>query len=189
MSSEFPAVAKGLPIYEFVRSHLDAAGRLDESLDLPDEGEGASETIRWGPGALDGSYGHHSGGAGQATDRAAYVAYLVARACARPSKRRLRSLYAAVADHSPLDFIEPMIRRLAEIQPDIEQARALGHWLATTAPDRGPVKVGLALLGATGVDDALDVIRTLGAHEEFTLYSALALQLGLRDPDSELWAL
>ena len=189
MSREFPAVAEGPSIYEFVRSHLNAAGGLDESLDLPDEGEAASERIRWGPGALDGSYGHHSGGAGQATDQAAYVAYLVARACARPSKRKLRSLYAAVADHSPLDFIEPMIRRLAEIQPDIDRAHSLGHWLATTAPDRGPVKVGLALLGATGVDDDLDVIRTLGAHEEFTLYAAVALRLGLRNPDPELWAL
>jgi hypothetical protein len=189
MSREFPAVAKGPSIYEFVRSHLDAAGRLDESLDLPDEDEGASETIRWAPGALDGSYGHHSGSAGLATDRASQVADLVTRACARPSKRRLRSLYAAVADHSPLDYIEPMIERLTEIQPDIERAWSLGHWLATTAPDRGPVKVGLAILGVTGVDDALDVIRTLGAHEEFTLYSAVALQLGLRNPDSELWAL
>jgi hypothetical protein len=189
MSREFPAVAKGPSIYEFVRSHLDAAGRLDESLDLPDEDEGASETIRWAPGALDGSYGHHSGSAGLATDRASHVADLVARACARPSKRRLRSLYAAVADHSPLDYIEPMIRRLAEIQPDMGRVWSLGYGLATTAPDRGPVKVGLVLLGATGADEALDVIRTLGAHEEFTLYSAMALQLGLRNPDSELWAL
>jgi hypothetical protein len=82
-----------------------------------------------------------------------------------------------------------MIQRLVELQPDSSALRAVARWLATTAPDRGAVKVGIALLGVTGVGDALDVVRTLGAHDEFTLYVAVALTNGLADPESELWAL
>ena len=109
----------------------------------------------------------------------------------RPSDRNLAKLYDAVADPDTIDLVDPLLARLGELQPDGDALHDLGRWLATTAPDRGPVKVGIAVLGITGIDDELDVLRTLGAHEEFTLYVAVALTNRLDGPEAEteLWAL
>jgi hypothetical protein len=82
-----------------------------------------------------------------------------------------------------------MIERLVELKPDRDALHRLGRWLATTASDRGAVKGGIAILGLTGVASDVDVVRALGAHEEFTLYAAVALANGLAEPESELWAL
>jgi hypothetical protein len=82
-----------------------------------------------------------------------------------------------------------LVDELARRRAGKDEVRRIGLWLATTSPDRAPVKVGLALLGATGLEGCVDVVRTLGAHDEFTLYAATALRNGLEESDSELWAL
>lgn len=45
------------------------------------------------------------------------------------------------------------------------------------------------MLGVTGLGADVAVVRMHGAHEEFTLYSAVAVSNGLPDPEAELWAL
>ena len=67
--------------------------------------------------------------------------------------------------------------------------RRVGHWLAATATERGPVKLGIALLGVAGVGSAAGLLRTLGAHDEFTLYAAVAFGNGVEDGESEIWSL
>ena len=68
--------------------------------------------------------------------------------------------------------------------------RRVGHWLAATATERGPVKLGIALLGVAGVGDAAGLLRILGAHDEFTLYAVVAFGNGTEDGgESEIWAL
>jgi hypothetical protein len=137
---------------------------------------------------MDGAMGHHLGG-GAAAAKADRAARLFADAAGRATKRRLKKLYAVVSEDGALGYVDPMIERLVELKPDASRLHALGGWLATTAPDRGAVKVGLALLGVTGLGDDLPVVRALGAHDEFTLYAAVAIQNGLLEPDRELWAL
>lgn len=189
MADRLPTVAPGPSIYDHVRAHLDAAGRLDEpGLPLPDEATAMPGEIRWAAGAMDGSFGHHRGG-GQADEQASRVATLLVKACRRPSRRNLTKVYGAVSDDSALDLVDPMIEKLAELRPDRAPLHTLGRWLATTASDRGAVKVGIAILGLTGLDSDVDVVRVLGAHEEFTLFAAVALTNGLAEPESELWAL
>lgn len=189
MGDRLPTVAPGPSIYDHIRAHLDEVGRLDErGLPLPDEKKAMPGEIRWAAGAMDGAFGHHGGG-GRADAQASRTATLFAKACRRPSRRNLARLYGATADDSVLDFVDPMIEKLAELRPDRAALHALGRWLATTASDRGAVKVGLAILGVTGLDSAVDVVRVLGAHDEFTLFAAVALTNGLAEPESELWAL
>lgn len=176
-------------IYSFIVGQLDAAGRLTESgVSLPDEAVAMSGDLKWSAGALDGAFGHHAGG-GVATALAEKVARSLVDACKRPTRRRLKRLYRAVCTDDALDFLDPLIERLVALQPDRDRLHELGRWLATTASDRGAVKVGLAVLGVTGLDRDVEVVRALGAHDEFTLYAAVALSNGLEEPESELWAL
>jgi hypothetical protein len=103
--------------------------------------------------------------------------------------RRRRALYEQVREDAVLEIADPLTQRLSAHLPDPQAVRELGCWLATTAPDRGAVKVGLVLLGVAGVGEALQVVRVLGAHEEFTLYAAVAVGNGTDDPEAELWAM
>lgn len=144
--------------------------------------------LKWSAGAMDGVMSHHAGG-GAATALADTAAKAFADASGRPTRRRLKRLYNAVASDDVLGFLDALIERLAELQPRRDRVHDLGRWLATTGSDRGAVKVGIAILGVTGLGEDVDVVRALGAHEEFTLFAAVALSNGLDSPDSELWAL
>lgn len=189
MWSDLPVVAPGISIYEHVRRHVDPSGRLPEEVGLPDDAKVMTD-LSWVPGAMDGVFGHHGAVAGP--ERAIEVAGLLTTACRRPSVRNLRALYSGVTSDDVMSYVDALIETLSREPPDRQALHAIGRWLATTAADRGPVKLGIALLGVIGLGtNAADVavVRTLGAHEEFTLYCAVAVSNGLADPESELWAL
>ncbi len=139
-------------------------------------------------GALDGVTGRHSGSSGQATDRAAAIAELITRAAVKPTRRRLQKLYAALNTDDVLSFIDPMIEALAAARPSTGQIAQVATWLTSTAPDRGPAKVGIALLGITGAPDGT-LLHDLGAHEEFTLYAAVAFANSRADPEPDIYQL
>ncbi|WP_322936739.1 hypothetical protein [Nocardioides bizhenqiangii] len=180
-------MTEGESIYEFLRDHLDEAGRLsDPDLRLPDEKTDTSG-LRWAPGAMDGVLGHHAGSAD--SDQAQAVADAIVKASRRPTKRRLRDLYRAVDTDGVLEYVDAAIELVAQAGADPTRVHDVGRWLATTGSNRSAVKVGIALIGVSGLDRDVDVVRVLGAHEEFTLFAAVALKNGLDDPDSELWAL
>jgi hypothetical protein len=179
----------GPSIYELLRENLDAAGRLtDSGLTLPDEDNVRARGIRWVAGGLDGAFGHH-GRSGHEKARAAEIARLCVAVATNRSGADTQGLYAAVADDSVLEIVDPLVEELARRRSEHPALHDLGHWLATTAADRGAVKVGIAILGVTGDREDVAVLRTLGAHDEFSLYVSVALRNCLHDPDSELWAL
>jgi hypothetical protein len=187
--ADLPTVTAEEPLLSYIRRHLDAAGRLDpRDLDLPGPASLSSGQLRWAPGALDGTFGHHAK-PDDSERRAPDVAEKLAKVCRRPTRRRLRSLHDALVEADALTIVDPLLQELIRLQPDVDKLRRIGLWLASTSPNRGPVKIGLAVLGLTGFEGHVDVIRTLGAHDEFTLYAATALRNGLEEPDSELWAL
>ncbi len=189
MSSPLPKLSQGPSLYDFVVAHVDARGRLEDSgMTLPDENP-RGDGIRWAAGAMDGVFGHHVSG-GNATGKAAELTRLiVAVTSKRPSRRRLTKLYQAVSAESALDSIDELVEELVRVKASAAGVHAVGRWLAETASHRNATKVGLALLGASGVHDAIDIVRILGAHEEFTLYAAVALCNGTENHESELWAL
>jgi hypothetical protein len=183
-----PVVAPGLPIYEHIRRHVDPSGRLPAEVGLPDDGRTPlTRKGDWAPGAVDGIFSFH--GSGSSPRRAAEIAGLLVSACRRPSVRNLRALYEGAAPDGVMGYVDVLADALRADPPSSSVLHAIGKWLATTAPDRGPVKLGIALLGITGPGADLAVVRTLGTHEEFTVFCADAMSNGLADPESELWAL
>ncbi|PPK71262.1 hypothetical protein V5P93_003127 [Actinokineospora auranticolor] len=120
-------------------------------------------------GGWDGVLVHHGH---RAVDeaRADEVAEAVRATCA--GSARLPALYEVVAADDVVRYFEGLAPRLADAE-----VGAVGRWLATTAADRGAVKVGLVLLGIAGSDP--DVVRVFAAHDEFTLYCAAG--------ERELW--
>ncbi len=186
MSDDLPRLTASPSIYEFLSARADETGRLPEDVRLPDEAPAAPGELRWAPGALDGVFGHHVG-SGEA--EAHQLAELLTRAANKPSRRRLKRLLAGITDNM-LEVVDATMKRLVELEPRRDGVRRVGHWLAATATEREKVKLGIALLGIAGVGDAAGLLRTLGAHDEFTLYAAVAFANGVEGGgESEIWAL
>jgi hypothetical protein len=188
MSDDLARLTAVPSIYEFLSAHVDEIGRLPEHLTLPDEEPAAAGAIRWAPGAMDGVLGHHAG-PGDDDTAPRRLAELVAANSADPNPARLRQLLDESADVA-LHMLDPTIEQLFPLEPSREGVHRVARWLAATATERGSVKLGIALLGVAGVDDAVGLLRTLGAHDEFTLYAAVAFANGVEDGgESEIWAL
>lgn len=67
----------------------------------------------------------------------------------------------------------------------------LASSFVTEAPDREPVKFGIALLGRFRQPGDVEFFQTLGRHDEFTLFCAVAIAIVKPSDDSDeaLWTL
>ena len=65
----------------------------------------------------------------------------------------------------------------------------LARSFVTEAPDREPVKFGIALLGLFRQPGDEELFQTLGRHDEFTLFCAVAIANASEDHDEALWTL
>jgi hypothetical protein len=160
-----------------------------KGISLPDEPLGTTDEVKWAPGAMEGVLGHHARAGGDAQDQANVVAERLRAAAGRPSKRNLERLYDAVCGYHSLVVADRVADQVASLRMDRGVVHELGRWLATSGVDRGAVKMGIALLGATGLGQDADVVRILGRHEEFTLHAATAIVNGAENPEAELWEL
>lgn len=183
---DFPRIHDRPSLLGFIQQQLDADGRLpDPFCRLPDEKPAGPGDITWMAGALDGALGHHAGGAG-VEETARDIARAIAAAAAKPKRRQLVALYDKVTNDDVLSFVDATIESLAGLRPSAVAVGHIGTWLASESPDRGPVKLGMALLGVTGAPDG-SVLHELGAHEEFTLYAAVAFSNGRENPEPDLF--
>ena len=179
-------------IHDHVRSHLEPAGTgLSQGGEtLPDESsEAASGGLRWTGGALDGVMGHHAGGGeeGEAADEVIAALDLALRDATPES---VGALYGILKKHSALSYADALLEAFRGTSGDrLDRMHALATWLATRAPDREPVKAGIVLLGLGRRSGDEEVLLTLGSHEEFTVFSAVALANVSPEPDQALWKL
>ena len=177
-------------IYRAVQRSIDpATGMLRTgSTELPDSPEPDPNAVAWAPGALDGVLGHHAPGEDEEV-RARQLHASLERLLAAPSPAHFRKFYELSSDVTSLgalDRLTDLVRSDGSLSP--ERVHALGSLLAREAPRRGAVKFGLALLGTiVGAEDD-QLLLELGAHEEFTLFAAVAL-LNQGRGDEVLYAL
>lgn len=182
--------AVGESIYAHLRRHTDAAGKLSElGTALPDEPLQQPGRLNWAPGALDGVFGHHLP-QGENGARVEPLSQALERLLEHASAANFAELYELLTQGSSpgvLDALTDSLRAHPKIKP--ERVHALALVLCLEAPRREAVKLGLALLGMVDADDT-ELVSTLGAHEELTLFSAVAL-LNQNRPHAEraLWAL
>ncbi|HEV2889167.1 MAG TPA: hypothetical protein VGX28_02225 [Frankiaceae bacterium] len=180
----------GPSIHDFLLRHrerigLDSAGQTlpDEPLLGPFPGG-----IRWAPGALDGMTGRHIAPPADPLLAEEVRDSILVLTVDDPPSDALTHLYRITAEPRAIAYVDQVLRAvLAEPGIDLDRVREIGRWLATRGDRREPVKLGIALLGATISPDALDVFLTLGRHDEFTLYCAVAIRATFKTPDRVLW--
>ena len=189
---ENPPWGNSESIYDHLAKHIEpdrTEGLSEEGYRLPDEPEADPNSISFAPGAMDGAFGHH--GSTKSDDEIVRNLHsALDAACQSASDRNIRALYELTLDSSALDVIDPLIERISEEQLlDANRLREIVFWFTTKAPDREPVKFSMALLGLLRSSDDSDVFLTLGRHDEFTLYSAVALSNNDVYGEESLWKL
>ncbi len=165
----------GVSIHSHIREHIspDANGLQAGGNRLPDEVDDGG--VKWAAGAMDGAFGHHGGGGNEQT-RAKLLHRALKVVVEDASSEKMKKLYEQLLQEGVLDFIDPLLELIAERQDlDAERLEELAVWIAKNAPDREPVKFAIAVLGIAQGSDNSTLLLTLGRHEEFTLYSAVAL--------------
>lgn len=199
---DLPPWETGTSLLELVR-----AGSNDpESVELPAEGKASLAADWFGSGELDAILTHHGGdfaGLLQARDqrfrrlarareRLAPALFMELERLAEDDTDAARlGVYRAAQDGRLLASVAEVLTAF-RAEPELRSA-VVPHarWLIDEARHRGPVKLGLALLGAFGDgDDSADVerVRVLARHPDFGLYGVIALTNLLDDPVDELWA-
>lgn len=107
----------------------------------------------------------------------------------KPIKPNISEFYKLLLDENVLDYIDQLLPLVAEIRDNLNLTRIeqVAKWLATESPDRNPVKAAIAILGLFSGDQNKEIFCTLGCHDEFTLYSVVALGNSLVNAESEIW--
>lgn len=179
-------------IYDHIRTHIvdGKPGLSDEGNVLPDDARIASDSgIRWAAGAMDGVMGHHM----EELDRQKPVQEaidLVRSYCLSPTAKTKAALYQHVVAGTTLPLIDPILQALVEAQGlNHDRLYEVAYSFATEAPDREPVKFGLSILGLYRKPENTTLLQTLGRHEEFTLFAAVALARISENPELSLWSL
>lgn len=161
---------------------------------LPDEAVFSADepALAFAPGALDGIISHHSADTNHET-RVGQIFDTLGTALREPTAANLGALYGLLCDQYLLGLLDPLLEKIvaaknADTIP-IQRLLELAYLLAMEAPDRGPVKFAISVLGFSKAGGTSEPVLTLGRHEEFTLYSAIAIANQADEPERQLWEL
>jgi hypothetical protein len=179
-------------ILEFVRSHT-SAGKLGLAQDvdaLPDEARiSQGSKIRWAAGAMDGVSTYHMKTAGN-EETVRKTVELVLAYSRQPTATNKLAIYEHVIAEQVASIIDRVIEALVNASGiDRDRLYELARSFVAEAPDREPVKFGIALLGLFRQPADQELFQTLGRHDEFTLFCAVAITNASKDHDEALWTL
>ena len=179
-------------IYAFILVNTDQAGKFSpkENLDLPDEPLiSKSGRVRFMAGAMDGISSHQMGRE-KDTAKSKETAQLILSIAKRDRLSDKIKLYQSILKDEILSRLDTVLQNLVTLKTPITvPLENFAKWLTTQAPDRSAVKLGIALLGVIGKKENLEIVQNLGKCDEFTLFSAVALQKMAPEPEMELWKL
>lgn len=163
---------------------------IEAGEDLPDEARlAATRKVPWAAGAFDGVVGHHMGPSDDDAEPKAIMKALKSY-CAAPSTGTRQAMYDALIGISAVSNADKVLEAVrADDKLDQGRLYEACQWLVREGTDREPVKLGLAVLGAFRQPADEPLFRTLGRHEEFTLFAAIALANVAADPEVALWEL
>ena len=138
---------------------------------------------------MDGVTTHHMG-TGENEETVRKTVELVLAYSRQPTATNKAAVYQHVIAEHVVSIIDPVIEALVnESGIGHDRLYELARSFVTEAPDREPVKFGIAILGLFRQPADQDLFQTLGRHDEFTLFCAVAIANSSEDHDEALWTL
>src|SRR5262245_61553437 len=148
-----PWDARRPSIYDHILRHIEPGrDRLrEEGNTLPDEEvHNAGGQLRFAPGAFDGVFGHHAQG-DEEGPRVEKAFDTLQRGLRMPTAANLQALYDLCCDDGLPGLLDPLLQRVVATGESgsipADRLFELAHLFALQAPDRGPVKFAIAMLG------------------------------------------
>lgn len=174
-------------IYQFISRNIDSNGVYSGDTILPDDNTFTTEGgIRFAPGAMDGVLGHHT----TISEEDSRLVDLLDNIASKNSKKSKIEFYNIIIKDGIASKVDVLIEEASN--RGIKVTGFLRDWIRTLAfesPDRGAVKIGIALLGAIGAKDVLSNLIKIGKHEEFTLFVSVAIIRLSDNIEQDLWEL
>ena len=119
---------------------------------------------------MDGVGTHHMGVGGE-PDQVTDLLKAILGYCQAPSVENKLKVYEQIIQVHAVGIIDPLIEQLRQASGvDFNRLYELARSFATEATDREPVKLGIAILGLFQQEQDKDIFRSLGRHDEFTLF-------------------
>lgn len=175
-------------IYKFLTDNLNEEGRLkDSASDLPDEKPTNENEVRWAPGLLDSMFGAQD--SDESKLKAAELVKLLRHISEYGDKRSEAHFYQLITERDSIigiidDFLERAINLSMPINPYLFE---FAKDLAFKTNHRNSVKVGVALIGICKDKSVINEIKTIGLHDEFTLFSIVAISNISNDIVNDFW--
>jgi hypothetical protein len=186
LAAPWPADAAAISLR--VEAAAAARGDAETDLDLDLDETGPDDAVRWAPGAQDSLFGAPDASASEAPART--IAAALSNAARQPSAETFAHLYARLEGAEAVSLVDQVLPRVAEESAAYRGLiAALARRILREAPHVEPVKFSIALLGVFGAPDDEAAILAIGAHDEFTLFSAVALSNLSPDAESAIWRL
>lgn len=176
-------------IFSFLSNNIDTNGKLKDSAnDLPDEVKD-DESLRYAPGLLDAMFGSDN-----SDDSKKKIKELVKhlRNIANSGNEISKQEFFRLTTESENvigvidDFLRGIVKDSLPIEPFLF---AFAKDLATKSDKRNAVKFGIAILGLCQNKTVLKDLKILGLHDEFTIYSTIAIVNLSENPVLDLWDL
>ena len=172
-------------IYQHIREQGDA---VDGTLPDDDEFWGGNR-IRWVAGGMDGVLTHHAGSRSKA-EAVRKLVQSLAKHSRKPKMSTRKALYGMLMSSDALGVVDDVLEEVRNF-PGAQLQTLFGEavWMVEHAAHRNVVKYGIALLGLFNNAPVKDLLLTVGKHEEFTLYAAVAIRNGMEHGNDVLFEL
>ena len=106
-----------------------------------------------------------------------------------PGAKTRKSTYDCIIFDNIAGCRDELIERLQQAELDEALVEQEALWLLEHAAHRDVVKFALLALGTVNCETHIELIHTLGLHEEFTFYAVFALKNGTRQSNGRIWRL
>ncbi len=176
-------------IFEFIKENINADGSLHESAyTLPDEKKEDDE-IKFAPGLTDTMFGADD--SDESIARVNELIKLITSVANNGDEHSKSEFYRAITDNeSVIGIIDQFLQKLFQATLPVEPYLFnFSYTLATRTQHRNSVKFGIALLGVSQNKKTIEDIKILGLHDEFTIFSTIALLHLSNNLVDDLWEL
>ena len=176
-------------ILQHLKANLNEDGSLNESAEkLPDEKK-ANDEIKFAPGLMDAMFGADE--SEESKSRIKQLVNLIKRVAKNGDDQSESDFYREITENeSVIGIIDEFLQSLGKSSLPIEPYLfGFANKLATKTNNRNSVKFGIAILGLCQNKKPIGDIKILGLHDEFTVFSTVALSNLSDNLVKDLWEL
>lgn len=176
-------------ILEYIKLNIDTDGSLKEFAEtLPDEKK-ADDQIKFAPGLADAMFGVDN--SDESKDRVSRLVKYITMVAQKGDEQSKSDFYREITENESVigiidQFLEKLVQASVPVEPYLYN---FSLKLATKTNHRNAVKFGIAILGLCQNKKPIEDIKTLGLHDEFTVFSTIALFNLSDDLVNDLWEL